>query len=87
MGALLLILTSVSGIVPAAGPRPVSAAPLGLKFPVASGAAWMIGQGYNTTPTDDKSHWNCDPNTLRDQPTQTRECRAHYQYKFSFDLA
>ncbi|MBA2753332.1 MAG: hypothetical protein H0U40_02560 [Chloroflexia bacterium] len=87
VGAFLLVLTTLSGIVPAAAPRQASAAPLGLKFPVASGAAWMIGQGYNTSPADDKSHWNCDPNTLRDQPTQTQSCRAHYQYKFSFDLA
>jgi hypothetical protein len=84
--ALLLLASTFAGVIPALAPLPVAASHAGLKLPVPAGAAWTIGQGYNTRPTDGGTHWNCDPAVLRDQPTRTESCRAHYQYKFSFDL-
>nr|MBA2278129.1 M23 family metallopeptidase [Chloroflexia bacterium] len=58
-----------------------------IKMPFRSGQSWTIGQGYNTSPTEGGSHWNCDPATLMDSISQTHSCRAPYQYKYSLDLA
>src|SRR5215207_8094392 len=58
-----------------------------IKLPFPSGQTWVVGQGYNTSPTQGGSHWNCDPATLLDQPSQTQGCRAPYQYRYSFDLS
>ncbi|MGI8643870.1 MAG: peptidoglycan DD-metalloendopeptidase family protein, partial [Thermomicrobiales bacterium] len=83
---VVMLAGNLSGVLPAFSPSPVGASHSTMKLPVPSGAAWVIGQGYNTRPSAG-THWNCDPATLRDQPTRTESCRAHYQYKFSFDLA
>lgn len=85
---MLLVLGSFAGVIPT--PMPVQEAEAisaPLKLPVPAGPAWVIGQGYNTRQTDGGSHWNCDPKTLKDQPTQTTPCRAHYQYQYALDLA
>ncbi|MDP8909258.1 MAG: M23 family metallopeptidase, partial [Chloroflexota bacterium] len=58
-----------------------------IKMPFSSNQSWRISQGYNTSPVEGGSHWNCDPVTLKDSPSQTRTCRAAYQYKYSLDLA
>ena len=70
---------------PLAMPAIQAAAKIKLPFP--SGQTWIVGQGYNTSPAQGGSHWNCDPATLLDQPSQTRGCRAPYQYRYSFDLS
>lgn len=57
-----------------------------IKLPFRGGEVWTFGQGYNTSPAEGGSHWNCDPTTLKDQPSQTQGCRAPYQYRFSIDL-
>ncbi len=57
-----------------------------IKLPFRSGEVWTFGQGYNTSPTQGGSHWNCDASTLLDQPSQTQGCRAPYQYRYSIDL-
>ena len=75
----LLLASSLSGLAWSRPTRPAEANHTDIKLPVPSGAAWVIGQGYNTTPTQGGSHWNSDPVTLKDQPTQTTSCRAHYQ--------
>lgn len=80
-----LLLTGMFAAV-APSPAPVAASHTAMKLPFPSGAAWVIGQGYNTKPQAG-THWNCDPATLRDQPTQSESCRAHYQYRYAFDLA
>ncbi|HEV2106993.1 MAG TPA: M23 family metallopeptidase, partial [Thermomicrobiales bacterium] len=84
---VLLLASMFAGVVPTLSPPPVAASHATMRLPVPSGATWTIGQGYNTRPTDGGTHWNCDPAVLRDQPTRTESCRAHYQYKFSLDLA
>lgn len=87
---LLLLASSFSGLLPAPTPAPVegvSALSNPLVWPVAAGASWTIGQGYNTRTTDGGSHWGCNPQTLKDAPTGTLGCRAHYQYGFAMDLA
>ncbi len=84
---LLLLAGGFAGLVAATPVAPVAAITGGLKLPVPAGAAWTVGQGYNTWPTEGGSHWACDPATLRDRPTQSASCRAHYQYQWSFDLA
>ena len=67
--------------------RPADAASSSLiKFPFASGAGWSVLQGYNTSPVDGGSHYNCDPATLTDMPSHTQACGAQYQYKYSLDL-
>ncbi|MDQ3043953.1 MAG: M23 family metallopeptidase, partial [Chloroflexota bacterium] len=68
-------------------PQPAAANHTVIKMPFASGPAWTVGQGYNTSPRDNGTHYNCDPVTLKDQPSQSTSCRAHYQYKWSMDLA
>ncbi len=84
--ALLMLIGAFAGVMPVGSPAPVAAAATTMKLPFPGGATWVVGQGYNTRAPAG-THWNCDPATLRDQPTQSESCRAHYQYKFSFDLA
>ena len=84
--AILLLAGSLTNIVPAFSPPPAAASAAAMKLPFASGAQWVIGQGYNTRAPAG-THWNCDPATLRDQPTQKESCRAHYQYRYAFDFA
>ena len=83
--ALLLLLVGLAAVGPGK-PEPVEATHTNIKFPFASGTAWYISQGYNTSPAEGWSHWNCDPVTQRDQISQTTSCGAGYQYKYSFDL-
>ncbi|CAA9566593.1 MAG: hypothetical protein AVDCRST_MAG73-4240 [uncultured Thermomicrobiales bacterium] len=87
---LLLVLTAVPLPAPLArlaslGPD-VATAAAAIKMPFLAGQDWVIGQGYNTAPPNG-THYNCNPTTLMDQPTGTQSCRAHYQYRWSFDLA
>src|SRR5688500_15202688 len=56
------------------------------KLPFPAGQTWTVGQSYNTSPSTGGTHWNCNPTTLKDAPSGTTGCRAHYQYKFSLDL-
>ena len=81
----LVLLTAVSSLVPVVSPTPVKAA-THIKMPFAAGSAWTISQGYNTNPVEGGSHYNCDPNTLKDTISQTRSCTRGWQYKYSFDL-
>ncbi|HWV35546.1 MAG TPA: M23 family metallopeptidase, partial [Thermomicrobiales bacterium] len=57
-----------------------------MKFPFASGSTWKVLQGYNTSPREGGSHWNCDPATLKDAISQSQSCNAGWQYKYSLDL-
>ncbi len=89
--ARLLVLLTIGLLLisPFAGtlrPQPAKANHTAIKWPVPAGATWYISQGYNTSPAEGWSHYNCDPNTLKDQISQTRSCSAYYQYKFSFDI-
>lgn len=87
---LVLLFSSFAGMLPTPAPATVDdAAALSnpLVWPVAAGASWTIGQGYNTKTTEGGSHWACDPKTLKDAPTGSLACRAHYQYQFALDLA
>src|SRR4051812_46472258 len=79
--ALLLTLIPLSG-----HPAPVAAAGSSIEFPFASGATWYVSQGYNTSPSDGWSHYNCDASTLTDAISHTESCSASYQYKYSLDL-
>ena len=84
----LLVVLLVTTFVPSLSSRlapPAAAAPI-VKMPFASGQSWYISQGYNTNPTSGGSHYNCDPNTLKDAPSQTRSCSRYWQYKYSFDF-
>lgn len=79
---LLLVAVAVVSVT-----RPAGAATTSLiKFPFASGSTWSVLQGYNTSPVDGGSHYNCDPNTLTDMPSHTESCGAQYQYKYALDL-
>ncbi|MDP9368120.1 MAG: hypothetical protein M3Q03_07570, partial [Chloroflexota bacterium] len=84
--AILLLLSLLAGTAAIPAP-PAAANHTAIKMPFASGAAWTVGQGYNTSPTEGGTHYNCDPATLTDQPSHAVSCRAHYQYKWSMDLA
>ncbi len=87
---LLLLFSSFAGMLPTPAPSAVhKAAALSnpLAWPVTAGASWTIGQGYNTKTTEGGSHWACNPKTLKDAPTGSLACRAHYQYQFALDLA
>ncbi len=79
----LLVLTPFASIY---SPQPVSAHHTNIKLPFAAGPTWTVMQGYNTTPTEGGSHYNCDPATLTDAPTHTESCSAYYQYRYSMDL-
>ena len=57
-----------------------------IRLPFRTGTSWMVSQGYNTSPVDGGSHWNCDPDTLRDDVSRSTSCRAGWQYKYSLDL-
>ncbi|GIW04877.1 MAG: hypothetical protein KatS3mg059_1497 [Thermomicrobiales bacterium] len=86
---LILITVGILLVTPLGGtfrPQPARANHTAIKWPVPAGATWYISQGYNTSPAEGWSHYNCDPNTLKDQISQTRSCSAYYQYKFSFDI-
>ena len=86
--ALLAVLL-VTSLVPSLSPRltpPVSAAPI-IKMPFAAGQTWTITQGYNTNPAAGGSHYNCDPSTLKDAPSQTRSCSRYWQYKYALDIS
>jgi len=84
--ALVMLMATGAPIADLVEPQPASANHSSIKWPVPSGATWYISQGYNTSPADGWSHYNCDPNTLKDQISQTHSCSAYYQYKFSFDI-
>ena len=79
--AMLLTLIPLSG-----RPAPVAAAGSSIEFPFAAGATWYVSQGYNTSPSDGWSHYNCDASTLTDAISHTESCSASYQYKYSLDL-
>lgn len=81
--AALLLLSPFASIYQ---PAPALANHSNIKLPFAAGPTWTVMQGYNTTPTEGGSHYNCDPATLKDMPTHTESCSAHYQYKYSMDL-
>jgi hypothetical protein len=80
---LALLLSSIPFV---AEPASVSANHTNIKWPFASGATWYISQGYNTSPAEGWSHYNCDPSTLKDTISQSQSCNQYYQYKYSFDL-
>lgn len=84
--SLIVIAAVLAALVPTIDrPAPAAAAST-IKLPFASGATWYVSQGYNTSPAEGWSHYNCDPNTLKDAISQTTSCNAPYQYKYSFDL-
>src|SRR6478609_1447513 len=86
--ALVTILTFVSLLGPLAGQdfRTAEANHVGMKLPFAAGSTWTVLQGYNTSPREGGSHWNCDPTTLKDAISQSEACNAGWQYKYSLDL-
>ena len=87
--SLLVMLSLLAAALPFAAPAaPATAAAALIKLPFAPGASWTVLQGYNTAPADSSggSHYNCDPKTLKDSPTQTERCGAEYQYRYSLDL-
>ena len=84
----LLLLLVVLGTQAASLTVPTSGALAAgpLKMPFAAGSEWYISQGYNTSPAEGWSHYNCDPGTGKDQISKTQSCEDGWQYKYSFDL-
>jgi hypothetical protein len=85
----VLLSGGFSGLAPISGPSAVETAEAhhtSIKLPVPAGQRWIASQGYNTNPAAGGSHYNCDPSTLRDEPSGTRSCSQYWQYKYSFDL-
>ncbi|MCC6705434.1 MAG: M23 family metallopeptidase, partial [Thermomicrobiales bacterium] len=83
------VLTGLSGLIPAPGPFAAETAEAhhsSIKLPVPAGESWSVSQGYNTNPAAGGSHYNCNAQTLRDDPSGTRSCSQYWQYKYSFDL-
>ncbi|MBA3415797.1 MAG: hypothetical protein H0U10_11290, partial [Chloroflexia bacterium] len=58
----------------------------GIMLPFEAGAEWFVSQGYNTSPEEGWSHYNCDPRTGKDEISQSSRCDDGWQYKYSFDL-
>lgn len=89
---LVVALTVLAGVSSAIVPetswqaKPVAANHAGIKLPFAAGASWYISQGYNTSPKEGWSHYNCDTATAKDAISQSTTCSAGWQYKYSFDL-
>lgn len=81
----LILLTAVSSSLLAAMPEGEAATTM-IRLPFRTGTSWMISQGYNTSPVNGGTHWNCDPGTLRDRISQTAPCRAGWQYQYSLDF-
>ena len=84
----LLALLLITTLAPSLGTRmtpSASAAPI-IKMPFASGQTWFASQGYNTNLAQGGSHYNCNPTTLRDEPSGTRSCSRYWQYKYSIDF-
>lgn len=82
-------MTGLSGLIPAPGPFTAETAEAhhsSIKLPVPAGESWTVSQGYNTNPAAGGSHYNCNAQTLRDDPSGTRSCSQYWQYKYSFDL-
>jgi hypothetical protein len=80
---------SFSGLVPTMAPvvvQQAEASSSNIKLPVPAGERWSVSQGYNTNPASGGSHYNCNPTTLRDEPSGTRSCSQYWQYKYSLDL-
>lgn len=67
-------------------PVPASLAAAAVKMPFAAGAEWYISQGYNTSPAEGWSHYNCDSRTGEDEISKTERCDDGWQYKYSVDL-
>jgi hypothetical protein len=67
-------------------PQSASATHQRIRMPFVAGQQWVVSQGYNTSPPQGGSHWNCDPATLKDAISRTAACRAGWQYRFSLDL-
>lgn len=89
LATAVLIIGMLLGAIPFSfSPSPTSANHASIKWPFAKGSNWVISQGYNTAPglTTGASHWNCNPTTLKDEPTGTQSCSRYYQYKFALDL-
>ena len=75
-----LIATGFSGLAPVVGVRTLETAQANhsnIKLPVPSGESWTISQGYNTNPANGGSHYSCNPETLRDEPSGTRTCSQY----------
>ena len=80
---LLVCCQVVAGGLGVVTPRPAAADHGQIKFPFAAGADWYVSQGYNTSPAEGWSHYNCDPSTLKDEISRTESCNAGWQYKYS----
>ena len=81
--ALLLVFTFIPSSVQ---PFTVEASSTNIKWPFVTGATWYVSQGYNTSPSEGWSHFNCNPTTLKDAISSTQTCSQYYQYKYSFDV-
>ncbi len=81
--ALLLVLSFVPTSIQAYS---AEASSTNIKWPFVSGATWYVSQGYNTSPSEGWSHFNCNPTTLKDAISNTQSCSQYYQYKYSFDV-
>lgn len=64
----------------------VQAATPNLHMPFEPGTAWIITEGYNTSPEASGAHWNCDEPSDRDQDIGAEPCRAGWQYRFALDF-
>lgn len=90
---LFAIVALLAGLIAGLAPAlPMSSVPTAsahhtdIRLPVPSGEQWYASQGYNTSPGQGGSHYNCDPSTLTDSPSHSTSCSQYWQYKYSFDL-
>jgi murein DD-endopeptidase MepM/ murein hydrolase activator NlpD len=83
---LAVVLGVIATALPPVAPPVVRASHTAIKMPFPAGADWYISQGYNTSPAEGWTHYNCDPRTGRDEISGTERCEPGWQYKYSFDL-
>ncbi len=84
--ALAVVLSALLPVLLAPASRTVSAHHTGIVLPFAAGAEWVVSQGYNTSPAEGWSHYDCNPRTGKDDVSRSTRCDPGWQYKYSFDL-
>lgn len=83
---VLVVLGLLVAGMPPVAPERAKASHANIKMPFAAGVDWYVSQGYNTSPAEGWSHYNCDARTGRDEISGSERCDAGWQYKYSFDL-
>lgn len=86
LSVVFAILLSTWATLEVTSPSPALANHTTIKLPFLGTGAWYAWEGYNVSPVIDGTHWDCDPNTGFDIPSQSIPCRPLYIYKYSFDL-